>query len=98
MVTFKLVAVKRGARDLFSCVFCASYSLLVIRYSLCIYSLLIVHLFCSLFDYLFCLHFSSPPYSREKSQLEPSRDGENMGRMVRDSILDMMKKDQRPTE
>ncbi len=28
-VTFKLVAVKVGARDLLSCIFCASYSLFV---------------------------------------------------------------------
>jgi hypothetical protein len=57
MVIFKHVAVKRGTRDLFSCIFCASSSSCVIRYLLCFYLLLIVHLFCSLFDYLFCFHF-----------------------------------------
>jgi hypothetical protein len=51
-VTFKLVAVKVGARDLLSCIFCASYSLFVFV----IYCALIVHLFCLLFDYLFCFH------------------------------------------
>jgi hypothetical protein len=30
--------------------------------------------------------------------LEPSRDGENMERRVGDSILDVVKKDQGPTE
>jgi hypothetical protein len=39
-----------------------------------------------------------PPYSGEKSQLEPSRDVRNMRRNVGEPILDMMKEDQRPTE
>jgi hypothetical protein len=41
---------------------------------------------------------SGPPHSGEKSQLEPSRDGENMRRGGREPIPDVMKKDQRPTE
>jgi hypothetical protein len=40
----------------------------------------------------------SPFYSREKSQLEPSRDGENMRRDREEPIPDLMKEDQRPTE
>jgi hypothetical protein len=39
-----------------------------------------------------------PPYSGEKSQLKPSRDGENMRRDREEPILDVMKEDQRPTE
>ncbi len=37
-----------------------------------------------------------PPYSREKSQLEPSRDGENMMRSLGEPIQDVMKEDQQP--
>jgi hypothetical protein len=37
-------------------------------------------------------------YSGEKSQLEPSRDGENMRRNGGEPTSDMMKEDQRPTE
>jgi hypothetical protein len=40
----------------------------------------------------------SPPYPGEKSQLEPSRDGENMRREREEPIKDMMKEDQRLTE
>jgi hypothetical protein len=40
----------------------------------------------------------SPQNSGEKSQLEPSRDGENMRRDREDPILDVVKEDQRPTE
>jgi hypothetical protein len=44
-------------------------------YYLCSYSLLIVHLFCSLFDYLFCFHFSLIPYlfivQKKKSNSDP---------------------------
>ncbi len=39
-----------------------------------------------------------PPYSGEKCQLEPSRDGENMRRYGGEPIPDVMKKDQQPTE
>jgi hypothetical protein len=39
-----------------------------------------------------------PPYSGEKNQLEPSRNGENMRRNVEEPIPDVMKKDQWPTE
>ncbi len=39
-----------------------------------------------------------PPYPREKSQLEPCKDGENMRRSVGESIPDVMKEDQRPTD
>jgi hypothetical protein len=35
----------------------------------------------------------SPPYSAEKSQLEPSRDGENMRRNGGEPIPDVMKED-----
>jgi hypothetical protein len=38
-----------------------------------------------------------PPYSGEKSQLELSRDGENMRGDREEPILDVMKEDQRPT-
>ncbi len=37
----------------------------------------------------------SPPYSREKSQLEPSRDGGNIRKNVEEPIPDMTKQDQR---
>jgi hypothetical protein len=39
-----------------------------------------------------------PPYSGKKSQLEPSRDGENMRKEREEPILDVMKEDQQPTE
>jgi hypothetical protein len=39
-----------------------------------------------------------PPYSKEKSPLEPSRDGENTMKIVGESIPDVMKEDQRTTE
>jgi hypothetical protein len=40
-----------------------------------------------------------PPYSGEKSQLEPSRDAEEMRRREGEpTISHMMKEDQRPTE
>ncbi len=39
-----------------------------------------------------------PPLSGEKSQLEPSRDGENMRGNGGEPITDLMKEDQRPTE
>ncbi len=40
-----------------------------------------------------------PPYSRENSHLEPSRDGENMRRSEGEpTILNVMKEDQRPRE
>ncbi len=39
-----------------------------------------------------------PSCSGEKSQLEPSRDGENMRRGREEPIQDMMKEDQRPTK
>jgi hypothetical protein len=39
-----------------------------------------------------------PPYSREKSQSEPSRDEENIRRDREELILDVMKEDQRPSE
>ncbi len=38
------------------------------------------------------------PYSGEISQLEPSRDGENMRRFGEDPIPDVMKEGQWPTE
>jgi hypothetical protein len=38
------------------------------------------------------------PCSGEKSQLEPSRDGENMRGDTEELISDVMKEDQRPTE
>ncbi len=38
------------------------------------------------------------PCSGEKSQSEPSRDGENMKRGREEPILDMIEEDQRPTE
>jgi hypothetical protein len=34
-----------------------------------------------------------PPNSEEKSQMEPSRDGENMRRDKEEPILDVMKED-----
>jgi hypothetical protein len=40
----------------------------------------------------------SPPYSGEKSQLQSSRDEENMRRSGGEPILDVMKEDQQPTE
>ncbi len=40
----------------------------------------------------------SPSLSGEKSQLEPSRDGENMRRDRAAPIPDVMNEDQRPTE
>jgi hypothetical protein len=39
-----------------------------------------------------------PPHSGKKSQLEPSRDGENMRRDREEPILDMMEEDKRPIE
>jgi hypothetical protein len=39
-----------------------------------------------------------PPYSGNKSQLEPDRDGENMRRSEGGSILNVMKEDQWPIE
>jgi hypothetical protein len=39
---------------------------------------------------------SGPPYSGEKSRLEPSRDGENMRRNGGEPYPDVMKKDQGP--
>jgi hypothetical protein len=39
-----------------------------------------------------------PPYLGEKSQLEPSRDGENMRRDYDEPILHVMEEDQRLTE
>jgi hypothetical protein len=39
-----------------------------------------------------------PPYSGEKSQLEPSRDWENMRRNGGESIPDVMKEDLQPKE
>ncbi len=41
---------------------------------------------------------ASPPHSKKKSQLEPSRDGENMKTSGGEPIPDVMKEDQRPTE
>jgi hypothetical protein len=38
------------------------------------------------------------PYFGEKSQLEPSRDGENMRRNGGEPIQEVIKEDQRPTE
>ncbi len=38
------------------------------------------------------------PYSGEKNQLEPSRDGENMTRSGGEPIPDVMKEHQWPTE
>jgi hypothetical protein len=38
------------------------------------------------------------PYSREKSQLKPSRDGKTMRADREEPILDMMEEDQWPTE
>jgi hypothetical protein len=39
-----------------------------------------------------------PPRPSKKSQLEPNRDGETMGRGKEESIQDMMEEDQWPTE
>ncbi len=39
-----------------------------------------------------------PPSLSEKSQLEPSRDGETMGIVKYESIPDVMEEDQQPTE
>ena len=53
---------------------CASQSLFMFYY-LCSYSLIIVHLFCSLFDCLFCFHshrfFAYLLFKREKSNSDP---------------------------
>jgi hypothetical protein len=38
------------------------------------------------------------PHDEKKSQLEPSRDGENVRRDREEPILDVMEEDQRPTE
>jgi hypothetical protein len=58
-VTFKPVSIKKGTRDKY--MYCAdayaSYPLFVIYLFVPSYLLLIVHLFCSLFDYLVCFHF-----------------------------------------
>jgi hypothetical protein len=40
----------------------------------------------------------SPPYPGEKSQLEPSRDAENMRRDREEPMPDMMNEDQWPAE
>ncbi len=40
----------------------------------------------------------SPLYSGKKSQLDPSRDGENMRGDIEEPILDVMEEEQRPTE
>jgi hypothetical protein len=40
----------------------------------------------------------APPYSGEKSQLEPSRDWEKMRRNGGEPIPDLMREDQQPTE
>jgi hypothetical protein len=39
-----------------------------------------------------------PPHSKKNSQLERSRDGENMRTSEEEPILDVMKEDQWPTE
>jgi hypothetical protein len=77
-VTFKLVAVKIGARDLLSCIFVPvihySYSLFVVNLFISYHSLLIVHLFCSLFDYSFgfiFIEFCCCCSKREKNNSDP---------------------------
>jgi hypothetical protein len=54
---------------------CASWSLFVIYLLVISHSLLIVHLFCSLFNYLFCFHFhrffAYLVFKREKNNSDP---------------------------
>jgi hypothetical protein len=50
------------------------YQLVIIRdIYLCSYSLLMVHLFCSLFNYLFCFHpfFAYLLFKREENNSDP---------------------------
>jgi hypothetical protein len=52
-----MFSIKKDTRNIFDCIKCLCQLFVIrVRY-LCLYSLLIVHLFCSLFNYLFCFHF-----------------------------------------
>jgi hypothetical protein len=72
-VTFKLVSMKRGTRDIYILYSCLCQ--LVVICELLFVQQSIVHLFCSLFDYLFCFHFyrflAYLLFKREKSNSDP---------------------------
>ncbi len=74
-VTFQVVLIKILVIYLYSAYACASYSLFVIYLFVLSHSLLIVHLCCALFDYLFCFHshrfFAYLLFKREKNNPDP---------------------------
>jgi hypothetical protein len=72
MVTFELVAVKVGARDFLSCIFCASYSLFVfVIYCAFIHYSFIYFVRCSIILFHFHLSFVDCCSKEKKNNSDP---------------------------